>query len=99
MTGTDFALLVAIVALFLVSGVLALSETAFTRMSRIRALALEEEGRRGASRLVRMLERPERTLNSVLLVLLVCQLVSANLTGVLLEQNFGTAGFVIGIVV
>jgi CBS domain containing-hemolysin-like protein len=99
MTGSDYALLVAIVALFLVSGVLALSETAFTRMSRIRALALEEEGRRGASRLVRMLERPERTLNSVLLVLLVCQLVSANLTGVLLEQNFGTAGFVIGIVV
>ncbi len=99
MTGTDYALLATIVALFLVSGVLAMAETAFTRMSRVRALALDEEGRSGATRLARMLERPERTLNSLLLVILVCQLVSANLTGVLLEQHFGTIGFVLGIVV
>src|SRR4029453_9220508 len=76
-----------------------MAETAFTRMSRVRALALEEEGRSGATRLARLLERPERTLNSLLLVILVCQLVSANLTGVLLEQNLGTIGFVVGIVV
>jgi CBS domain containing-hemolysin-like protein len=99
MSGADWLLVAAIVTLFLISGVLALSETAFTRMSRVRALALEEEGRSGATRLARMLERPERTLNSLLLVILVCQLVSANLTGVLLEQNFGTIGFVFGIVV
>ena len=99
MSGANWLLVAAIVTLFLVSGVLALSETAFTRMSRVRALALEEEGRSGATRLARMLERPERTLNSLLLVILVCQLVSANLTGVLLEQNFGTIGFVFGIVV
>src|SRR5947209_5425838 len=99
MTGADWLLLVAIGALFLVSGVLAMAETAFTRMSRVRALALEEEGRSGATRLARLLERPERTLNSLLLVILVCQLVSANLTGVLLEQHFGTLGFVLGIVV
>ena len=99
MSGADWLLVVAIVTLFLVSGVLALSETAFTRMSRVRALALEEEGRSGATRLARMLERPERTLNSLLLIILVCQLVSANLTGVLLEKNFGTIGFVLGIVV
>src|SRR6266581_1817419 len=98
MTGADWLLLVAIVVLFLVSGVLALAETAFTRMSRIRALALEEEGRRGEARLARMLEKPERTLNPLLLVLLVCQLSSANLTGVLLERNFGTYGFIGGIV-
>ncbi len=99
MTGTDYALLATIVALFLVSGVLAMAETAFTRMSRVRALALEEEGRGSATRLARMLERPERTLNSLLLVILVCQLVSANLTGVLLEEHLGTIGFVLGIVV
>ena len=80
MTGADWLLVAAIVALFLVSGVLAMAETAFTRMSRVRALALEEEGRGGATRLARLLERPERTLNSLLLVILVCQLVSANLT-------------------
>jgi CBS domain containing-hemolysin-like protein len=99
MSGADWLLVAAIVALFLISGLLALSETAFTRMSRVRALALEEEGRTGAMRLARLLERPERTLNSLLLVVLVCQLVSANLIGVLLEQNLGALGFVIGIVV
>ena len=99
MSGADWVLVAAIVALFLISGVLAMSETAFTRMSRVRALALEEEGRSRATRLARLLERPERTLNSLLLVILVCQLVSANLIGVLLEQNLGTIGFVVGIVV
>jgi CBS domain containing-hemolysin-like protein len=99
MSGADWLLVATIVALFLISGVLAMSETAFTRMSRVRALALEEEGRSRATRLARLLERPERTLNSLLLVILVCQLVSANLTGVLLEQNLGTIGFVVGIVV
>src|SRR5262245_45573542 len=99
MSGADWLLIAVIITLFLVSGVLALSETAFTRMSRARALALEEEGRSGATRLARMLERPERTLTSLLLVILLCQLVSANLTGVVLEQNFGTIGFVLGIVV
>ena len=99
MSGADWLLVAAIVVLFLISGVLAMSETAFTRMSRVRALALEEEGRRRATRLARLLERPERTLNSLLLVILVCQLVSANLIGVLLEQNLGTIGFVVGIVV
>ena len=69
MTGADWLLLVAIGALFLVSGVLAMAETAFTRMSRVRALALKEEGRSGATRLTRLLERPERTLNSLLLVM------------------------------
>ena len=99
MSGADWVLVAAIVALFLISGVLAMSETAFTRMSRVRALALEEEGRSRATMLARLLERPERTLNSLLLVILVCQLVSANLIGVLLEQNLGTIGFVVGIVV
>ena len=70
-SGSDWAIVVAIVVLFLVSIVLAAAETAFTRMSRIRALSLEEEGRKGAHRLALMLERPERTLNVLLLLILV----------------------------
>ena len=46
MSGGDGAILAAIFVLFLASAVLALAETAFTKMNRIRALALEEEGRR-----------------------------------------------------
>jgi CBS domain containing-hemolysin-like protein len=97
-TGTDWFIVLAIVVLFLCSIVLAASETAFTRMSRIRALALEEEGRNHATRLASMLERPERTLNVLLLLVLVSQMTSASLLGVLLERGLGAAGLVIGLV-
>ncbi|MEZ5170240.1 MAG: hemolysin family protein [Acidimicrobiia bacterium] len=96
---SDWILLAVAVVLFLVSIVLAVAETAFVRMSRIRAMALEEEGRKGASRLVRMLEHPEKTLNVVLLVVLITQLTTATLIGVLLERTFGALGVVVGIVV
>ena len=98
MSGTDWALLAVIIVLFLFSILLALSETAFTRMSRIRALALEEEGQKGAGRLARMLEHPEETLNVVLLLVLISQLTSASLIGVLLDRLFGPYGVIAGIV-
>mgnify|MGYP003331628858 CR=1 FL=1 len=98
MSGSEWVIVAAIVVLFAFSTLLALSETAFTRTSRIRAIALEEEGRRGASRLVRMLEHPEQTLNSLLFLLLLSQLTSASLLGVVLEREAGSAGLVLGIV-
>ncbi len=88
MSGAEWAIIVAVAVWFILSIFFAASETAFVRMSRIRAIALEEEGNKRAGRLVRMLERPEQTLNVVLLVVLVSQLTSATLIGVLLE---GTA--------
>jgi putative hemolysin len=98
MTGVDWLLVAAIGVLFLASIWLALVETAFTRMSRIRALALEEDGRRGAGRLARMLEHPERTLNVVYLLALFCQLTTGSLVGLVLSRVVGAWGFVIGIV-
>jgi CBS domain containing-hemolysin-like protein len=97
-SGTDWLLLAAVVVLFLASIWLALAETAFTRMNRIRALALADEGSRRARRLTTMLERPEQTLNVVLFLVLVTQLTSATLLGVLLEGTAGALGVVIGIV-
>ncbi len=99
MSGGDWLLAAIAVALFLASIVMALAETAFVRMSRIRAMALEEEGRKGAGRLVRMLEHPEQTLNVVLLVVLVTQLTTATLVGVLVERSFGALGVVVGIAI
>jgi putative hemolysin len=96
-SGTDWVILLTVVLLFLISIVLALAETAFTRMSRIRALSLEEEGRKGAARLAQMLEKPERTLNVLLLLILIAQLTSASLLGALLERSFGSAGLFIGL--
>jgi CBS domain containing-hemolysin-like protein len=98
-SGTDWILLIAVVVLFLASIWLAIAETAFVRMNRIRALALSEEGSRRARWLASMLERPEQTLNVVLLLVLVTQLTSASLLGVLLEGTAGTLGVVLGIVV
>jgi len=97
-SGGDGAILAAILVLFLFSIVLAMAETAFTRMNRIRAMSLEEEGRKHAHRLALMLDRPERTLNVLLLLILVCQMTSASLLGILLEGSFGSAGLVLGLV-
>ena len=93
------AALAVIIVLFAFSAVLALSETAFVRASRIRMLNLAEEGDKRAERVLRLLEHPEQTLNSVLLVLLACQMVSATLLGTVLEPTFGTAGVLIGMVI
>ena len=93
------AALAVIVVLFAFSAVLALSETAFVRVSRIRMLNLAEEGDKRAERVVRLLDHPEQTLNSVLLVLLACQMISATLLGTVLEPTFGTAGVVLGMVI
>jgi len=98
-TRTDYIMLVIILILFLSSIVLALSEMAFARMSRIRALALEEQGAKGAARLVVLTERPEQTINSLLLLVLASQLISASLIGILMKDQFGAYGVVIGLFV
>ena len=94
MSSTDSLYIVAIVVLIAFAGFLAMSETALTRMNRVKALALEDEGKRGATALVRLTERPERWLNPVLLVLLTCQLVTATLVGFFADR-FGPWGVVI----
>jgi CBS domain containing-hemolysin-like protein len=97
-SGADWAIIAVVLVLFILSIFFAASETAFVRMNRIRAIALEEEGNKRAHRLVVMLEHPEQTLNVVLLMVLVSQLTSATLIGVLLEGTAGTLGVVLGIV-
>jgi putative hemolysin len=90
----DLVLLVVIVLLLAVSGVLALAETSLTRMGRVKAKALLDDHRRGARPLVRLVEHPERFLNPILLLVLICQLISATLVGVLAEQWLGALGVV-----
>jgi len=97
-SGLDTLVLVAIVVLLISSAFLAMAETSLTRMSPARAVALAEEGNRAAQRLRRLLERPERFLNLVLLLELVCQLVAATLAGVLADHLFGPIGVVLATV-
>src|SRR6266852_3794816 len=98
MKGSDWAIVVAVLVLFACSAVLALAETAFTKVSRIRALAMADEGRRHATKLATMLEEPARTLNSVLLLLLVLQFTAATLVGVLVEKSGGFFAVAVGTV-
>jgi CBS domain containing-hemolysin-like protein len=92
----DWVLIAVIVVLLAASGVLALAETSLVRTSQVKAKALLDDRRRGARTLVRLVEHPEQFLNTVLLLELVCQLVSATLVGVLASAWLGALGVLVG---
>ncbi len=81
-----------VLLLLVVSAGLALAETSLVRMSRTKARSLEDEGRRGAGSLMRLVQDPEGFLNPVLLLVLISQLVTATLVGILAERWFGAVG-------
>ena len=93
-TWVDGALLAVVVVLLGVSALLALAETSLVRTSRAKALALVDDGRRGARVLLRLTENPQGFLNPVLLLVLICQLVVATLVGILAAAWFGAWGVV-----
>jgi putative hemolysin len=95
---TDWILIAVVVLLLFVSAGLALAETSLTRTSRVKAISLEEEHRRGARALVKLVEHPEGFLNPVLLLVLISQLVTATLVGILAERWFGALGVVVATV-
>jgi len=65
MTGGDLGLALGILALIGVAALLAMSETALTRVSRIKVLQMVDEGRKGSERLAKLLEdRKSTRLNS-----------------------------------
>ena len=82
-----------VVGLLVVLGaVLAMAEASISRMSRIRALALREDGRRNAALLVRIEEDPARYLNAVYLAVMFAQNGSAILVAIISERYFGNLG-------
>jgi CBS domain containing-hemolysin-like protein len=91
---TDWILIAVVLLLLVCSAGLALAETSLVRMSRTKARALEDEGRRGAASLVRLVQDPEGFLNPVLLLVLISQLVTATLVGILAERWFGAVGVI-----
>lgn len=83
---------IAVASLVILAAILAMAETALTHLPRAKALALVEEGRRGAPSLERLLEHRERYLNPVLLLVLTCHLATATLVGIQAESSFGAGG-------
>jgi putative hemolysin len=93
MSSADWAILAAVVVLFLASIVLAVAETALTRVSRAKAQALAETAGRRGEILLSLVEHQE-WLNPVLLVVLSTQLVQSTLLGVLASRALGGWGVV-----
>ena len=69
--------------------VLATAESSLTRMTRVRAIALEEDGRRNATMLVRIESDPPRFLNSIYLCVMLVQNGSAILVAILAQRTWG----------
>jgi putative hemolysin len=83
---------VLVAVLVAVGSVLALAEASLTRMTRVRALALVEEGRRNAVLLERIEADPPRYLNAVYLAVMFCQNGSAILVAIIAERSYGGLG-------
>jgi putative hemolysin len=95
----DIILTVASIVLFAIVGFLALAETALTRMSLVKALALKEDGRRGAARLVRLVETPDRWLTPLLFVIHVGNFAGATMVATVASHHFGGLGVAVVTVV
>jgi CBS domain containing-hemolysin-like protein len=98
-SGIDAALLGAVLVLIVLSALFALSETALTRMSKIKAISMVEENKRGATSLYKLVEHPERNLPVILFALEICTLVAATMVGVVADNAFGPWGVVVATVV
>jgi CBS domain containing-hemolysin-like protein len=86
----------AVVAFLVAFGsLLAVAETSVSRMNRIRAIALREEGRRNAALLEQIESDPARYLNSIYLAVMLAQNGSAILVAVLVDRMFGTLGITV----
>ncbi len=98
LTTADWAIVSAIVVLFLLSIILAAAETALTRVSKTRAQALAQTSGRRGEVLLSLVEDQE-WLNPTLLIVLSTQLVQSTLLGVLASRLFGGWGVVAATVV
>ena len=87
------AVVVTIIVLVVLAGFFAMAETALTRMPRMKAVALNEEGRRGSKALTKVVNEPERYINPILLLVLVCHTLMATLVGTVVGP-YGLVGFV-----
>lgn len=96
-TGADWLMAATILVLLVVLVLLAVAEMGLSRMSRPKAVALSDSGRRGGEALLGLVEHPERWVNPLLLTVNICQTVQATLTGVVAGRLFGPAGVVVGV--
>ena len=85
-------LIIAVAILVVMGSVLAMAEASISRMTLVRALALQEEGRRNASTLGKIEADPPRYLNSIYLAVMLAQNGSAIMVAIIADQRFDSLG-------
>jgi len=85
----------AVLVLVAVGCVLAMAETALSRMSRSRAIALREQGFRNAALLEQLVADPPRYLNAIYFAVMCAQNGSAILVAILTARLFGNLGITV----
>ena len=88
-----------ILALILLGGTFAGSETALSYCNKVRMRKRAEEGERRAKRVVRVLDRFDKALSTILIGTNVCYVFASSLAAVLFIRHMGTVGAVVSTVV
>ena len=96
--GALTVVVIVIVLLVVLAGFFAMAETALTRMPKVKSMALLEEGRRGSKALAKVVNEPERYINPILLLVLVCHTLMATLVGTVVGA-YGLIGFIASYVI
>jgi CBS domain containing-hemolysin-like protein len=91
MTTTDIWLLVLAAILVLVAAVVSLSDAGLSRVSRSRVDDLVRDERRGAARLQRVVADPAATLNVLLLLRTLCELLATTLVAVVAARSLDSS--------
>ncbi len=92
MNSTDWFQLSLTLLLIIAVGILGASEVSITRINRVRAYRLREDGRRGAASLVRIAENPAPYLNVVLLLTLLATIGGTTLASSFAIRHFHNVG-------
>ena len=92
MTSSDYLSLFVVFLSIVGTGFFAASEVAITRMNRVRAFRLREEGRRGSNQLTRIVENPAPYLNVVLFLTLLFTIGGTTVATSFAVRHFASAG-------
>jgi CBS domain containing-hemolysin-like protein len=98
-TSSDWFSLAFVVLSIVIVGFMGASEVAITRMNRVRAMRLREEGRRGSTQLVRIVENPAPYLNVVLLLTLLFTIGGSTVATSWAVRHYESAGEIIATIV
>ena len=97
-TNLDILMLVAILVLLVALVFLAVAEMGLSRMSKPRAASLADQGSKSGKALKRLVDEPERWVNSLLLTVNTFQTIQTTLTAIVAGRLFGPWAVAIGVV-